>query len=136
MSTPTDAGRILRAWTRANEPRPDYDRVLVPPPPPDRQPAIDADPAAWDRAHRASNPDPDAGVVTLCRCPRCGGEHALCATCPACNLTGVPLCDDGQLAAHGWARGGVLSDGPLDEDGWPTPGEWSGCGNRSPNASR
>ena len=27
--TAADAGRILRAWTRANEPHPDYDRVLV-----------------------------------------------------------------------------------------------------------
>lgn len=66
------------------------------------------------------------------RCPRCAGEHQLCATCPACGLTGVPFAHDGKLAAHGWARGGTLTEGPLDDDGFPTPGEWSGCNNREP----
>lgn len=115
----------------------------------------DANPDAYDRWRRDPNPNPDAGVVTLraedatriLRAwekanagannePESEPEPRPVATCPKCGLTGIPICDDGQLAAHGWARGGVLSDGPLDEDGWPTPGEWSGCENRSPNASR
>ncbi len=50
--------------------------------------------------------------------------------CPICNLR-VPFLN-GLLAAHAWHRG-TWADGPDDENGDPTPGEWrGGCHNRDP----
>lgn len=51
--------------------------------------------------------------------------------CPACNLRNIPV-TDGKLHAHAWHRG-TWVDGPDDENGDPTPGEWrGGCHNRAP----
>ncbi len=111
--TPTDATRILRAWEKANAGA-----------------NVEPQPTTCDRCDGELRYDTDGRRLAH----RCADDPRV-DTCPVCELRNVPICPDGQFAAHGWARGGELSEGDLDADGWSTPGEWSGCANRDPNAA-